>query len=77
MSDSSSDDSVKETDFCREREQPSCHYFGKPNEVYCNLTFEFCSDNQFIPIENILGIVLSWTYTINDKTVLVVSPLIS
>ena len=56
---------------------PSRHYFGKPYEVYCNSTFEFCSDNQFVPIENILGIALSCTYTINDETVLVVSPLIS
>ena len=55
----------------------SCHYFGKPYEVYCNSTFEFSSDNQFVPIENILGIALSCTYTINDETVLVVSPLIS
>ena len=37
----------------------SRHYFGKPNEVYCNSTFEFCLDNQFVPIENILGIGLA------------------
>ena len=55
---------------------PSHHYFGKPYEVYCNSTFEFCSDNQFASIENIFGIALSCTYTITDETVLVVTLLI-
>ena len=40
----------------------SHHYFGKPNELYCNSTLiEFCLDNQFVSIENILGIGLALT----------------
>ena len=40
---------------------------------YCKSTFEFCSDNQFVPIENIFGTALLCTYTINDETVRVAS----
>ena len=69
LSDSSSDDSIKETDFCREKEQP---YITLVNLMRCNSTYELCSDNQFVPIENILGIALYCTYTINDETI--VSP---
>ena len=58
LSDSSSDDSVGLIFAARKN---SRHYFGKPNEVYCNSTFEFCLDNQFVPIENILGIGLALT----------------
>ena len=42
------------------------HYFGKPNELYCNSTFEFCLDNQFVPIENILGIGLALTLSMRQ-----------
>ena len=47
------------------------------SKIYCKSTFEFCSDNQFVPIENILGIALFCTFTNNDETVLVVTLLIS
>ena len=40
---------------------------------YCKSTFEFCSDNQFVSIENIFGTALPCTYTINDEIVRVAS----
>lgn len=55
---------------------PSQHCIGKPFEVWCSSLFESSPENFIIPVNNIVTLMLTANFKIEDETVLVTVPLL-